>query len=275
MLMLTGRGDMVEKYLEIMSYFAERGWAVTAFDWRGQGGSGRLTANPFVGHIADFGQWIADLQAFAAQWEDKGKGGPDVILAHSMGGFLALRAMLEKIVQPNAAVLTAPMLGLNSGHIPAWLARLIVKVMLRIAGPSGAAWTQNEESAVRLRARQRRLTHSLSRYDDELHWRRTTPEISLGPPSWGWLDQAYKGTAALEHDPALEHMDVPTLILGTDADQLVSPAAIRRVAARMPNATLHMYGAECAHEILREDDAVRLDALARIDAFWDAHAPVA
>jgi alpha-beta hydrolase superfamily lysophospholipase len=29
----------------------------------------------------------------------------------------------------------------------------------------------------------------------------------------------------------------------------------------------------CAHEILRERDPVRLAALARIDAFLDAHAP--
>src|SRR3546814_4901829 len=46
MLVLGGRGDMIEKYLEVIRHWAARGWAVTGFDWRGQGGSGRTTADP-------------------------------------------------------------------------------------------------------------------------------------------------------------------------------------------------------------------------------------
>ena len=52
-------------------------------------------------------------------------------------------------------------------------------------------------------------------------------------------------------------------------DQLVSTPAIRRIAARLPDARLHVYGREAAHEILRELDPVRLDALGRIDRFLD------
>ncbi|MDX3909169.1 MAG: alpha/beta hydrolase [Sphingobium sp.] len=274
MLILAGRGDMIEKYLEIIAWFAIRGWAVTAFDWRGQGGSGRLGTDPTIGHVVDFTQWIEDLRSYGIEWKGQGVG-PHVVLAHSMGGFLALRAMVEGALQPDAAVLTAPMLGLNSGRIPGWLARLIIAAMRRIAGPSAAAWTQNEASELQLQARQRRLTHCVSRHEDELYWRRAYPDLSLGAPSWNWLHQSYRATAALEQSAALERMEVPTLIVGTDADALVSPEAIRRVAARLPNATLHMYGSEAAHEILRETDPVRLDALARIDAFWNAHAPAA
>ncbi len=272
MLMIAGRGDMIEKYLEAVLHFAAKGWAVTTFDWRGQGGSGRLTEDATVGHVQDFGQWVADLGAFADAWQAQGKG-PHVMLGHSMGGFLLLRAMVEGVARPDAAVLTAPMLGLNGGMIPPWLARLIVAVMLKVAGPTGAAWTQNEASPARLRARQRRLTHSLERHEDELWWRKAQPDISLGAPSWGWLDQAYRATAALEADARIETMPVPTLILSTDADQLVCPKAIRRIAARLPDVAFHAYGTEAAHEILRESDPVRLDALARIDAFWDARVP--
>lgn len=274
MLMLAGRADMIEKYLEVIAYYAGQGWAVTAFDWRGQGGSGRLGSGDMIGHVADFSIWIEDLRVFAENWQSRGSG-PHVVLAHSMGGFLTLLALVEDVLRPDAAVLTAPMLGLNSGAIPDWLARIIVAVMVRIAGPGAAAWTQNEASDAALRARQRRLTHCVSRYEDEVYWRRSTPAINLGPPSWGWLQQAYRSTAALVRSPALADMRVPVLILGASADQLVSPQAIRDVAARLPNATLHMYGAEAAHEILRESDPVRLDALARIDAFWNAHAPAA
>ena len=128
MLVLGGRGDMIEKYLEVIHHWAERGWAVTSFDWRGQGGSGRLTSDPLCGHIDDFGQWIADLQVFAADWRAEGEG-PAVIVAHSMGGHLLLRAMAEGMPAPDAAATVAPMMGVHAGLLPMWLARLIAKGM--------------------------------------------------------------------------------------------------------------------------------------------------
>ena len=66
---------------------------------------------------------------------------------------------------------------------------------------------------------------------------------------------------------------MPLLILAAAEDRLVSTPAIRRIAARIPGARLHVYGDEAAHEILREADPVRLDALRRIDAFLDEVAP--
>jgi lysophospholipase len=98
--------------------------------------------------------------------------------------------------------------------------------------------------------------------------------VALGSPSWRWVAQALQSTRALEQADALEHIRVPLLILATNVDRLVSTPAIRRMAARIPGARLHVYGAEAAHEILRELDPVRLDALRRIDAFLDEVAPV-
>src|SRR5689334_8311230 len=41
LLFAGGRGDFIEKYLEVDEHWQGRGWDVTAFDWRGQGGSRR------------------------------------------------------------------------------------------------------------------------------------------------------------------------------------------------------------------------------------------
>jgi lysophospholipase len=62
------------------------------------------------------------------------------------------------------------------------------------------------------------------------------------------------------------------LLIGTERDRLVSPAAIRRAASLLPNGELEMFD-DAAHEILRERDEVRLKALARIDEFLDRNAP--
>ncbi|MCI4588768.1 alpha/beta hydrolase [Sphingobium sp. BYY-5] len=272
MLLLNGRGDMIEKYLETMDHMARRGWAVTSFDWRGQGGSGRLTDDPLCGHIDDFADYIADLQALAADWRAEGDG-PTVMLGHSMGGHMLLRALAEGMPPPDAAVLIAPMLGVHSAPLPRWLAVAIARMMVASGQGERRAWTQKEDSERLRRMRQKRLTHDVDRYADELWWRAHDPEIALGPPSWTWVAQALASTRALAEGPQVAGVACPLLILATQADQLVSTAAIRQVAARLPHARLHVYGREAAHEILREVDPVRLDAFARIDAFLDEIAP--
>lgn len=273
LLMLGGRGDMIEKYLEVIAHWAARGWAVTAFDWRGQGGSGRLTDDPMCGHIDDFGQWVADLKAFVADWRAQATG-PHAIVAHSMGGHLLLRALAEGMPPPDAAITVAPMMGVHTAPLPRWLAVAITHAMCALGFESRRAWTQKEDSGRQRAMRQKRLTHDPERYADELWWRDHSRDVALGPPSWRWVAQALQSTRALEQDEALKHIRVPLLILATNVDRLVSTPAIRRMAARIPGARLHVYGAEAAHEILRELDPVRLDALRRIDAFLDEVAPV-
>lgn len=272
MLLLGGRGDVIEKYLEVMAHWAAQGWAVTTFDWRGQGGSGRLTDNPLTGHIEDFGQWIADFGALSADWRRQGDG-PHVMLGHSMGGHLLLRALAEGVVAPDAAILVAPMLGLHTGALPDAAGYGLARLMCRMGWSKRMAWTQQEGSERLNRLRQKRLTHSPDRYADELWWRDYNRGIALGPPSWRWVEQAFESTRALAASPALARLALPLLLLATDADQLVSTPAIRRMVTRLSTAQLHVYGSESAHEILRESDSVRLDALSRIDGFLDRSAP--
>lgn len=261
-----GRGDFFEKYLEFLHNMKERGWSVRAFDWRGQGGSGRLSDDPLCGHASDFAPMIDDAAEFARKWSAETPG-PHVVIAHSMGGHLILRAISEARITPDAAILIAPMLGLQSGPFGARLAARIAGWMTRIGRPERMAWKANERPSVPGASRKAMLTHDPDRYQDELWWRRTNPEIALGPPSWAWVAEAYRSTLAMEAPGALERVQVPILLIGADADRLVDPAAIRRAAARLPRAELHMFGRESAHEILREADPVRNRALALIDEF--------
>lgn len=264
-----GRGDVIEKYLEAFGHFHSRGWSVTAFDWRGQGGSGRLAADPHVGHADDFAPWTGDLAALWAEWSAQGDG-PRAIIGHSMGGYLTLRALAEGAIDPDAAVLVAPMLGLRSpvgarlgGRFAAWMARR--------GDPARPAWKEGERPASRV-TRQQLLTRDVSRYADEGWWYEQSPHIRLGPPSWGWLAQAFAGTQALEADGRLDTLDTPLLIMVAEADGLVDPRAALRIADRMRRAEVVRFGRESAHEILREADPVRDRALAAIDRFLDANA---
>jgi lysophospholipase len=259
----NGRGDFIEKYLEPLAHWHSRGWNVLAFDWRGQGGS----AGEIVGgHVESFDPLIADGAALFEHWFGR-HSGRNVAVGHSMGGHLLLRIIAEHKPPLDAAALVAPMIRINARPIPHNLGRVISAGLAKAGFRKLRAWRDNERPHLPGTRRQSYLTSCPDRYQDELWWQQSQPGYKLGPPSWGWLNAAYRSIDGLTLE-RIGRVQTPILILGTDQDRLVSPNAIRRAAAALPNAQLHMYPT-AGHELLRESDSVRLDAIARIDAFFD------
>lgn len=273
MLFQGGRGDIFEKYLEAFAHWHAQGWAVTSFDWRGQGGSGRLSPNAHVGHVEDFQHYIDDFRAFWAVWLTEGPG-PHVVLGHSMGGHLVLRALAEDAAQaqsrPDAAVLIAPMLALRSPL--GWrLGERGAALLGGVGNSARPAWRGNERPAT-TETRQALLTHDVERYEDEIFWQSSRPDLLLGPPSWRWVIEAFGSTRRLRDDARLKTLDVPVLLVVADNDKLVDPKAAHQVAAKLPDARVVRFGKEAAHEVLREVDAVRNRAIGEIDIFLSSRA---
>ncbi len=271
-LFLPGRGDAYEKYLETLDHWHRSGWRVTAADWRWQAGSGRLGKDEVTGHVDDFASWVNDLANFWTEWK-AATPGPHILSAHSMGGHLVLRALAEKRVDPDALVLSAPMLGFLNKGVPLWLMHGATRLMARLGDPRRPAWKWSEKPGEVPEGRIDLLTHDATRYADELWWRQHRPELAMGPGSWGWVERSYASTRALDAPGLLEAVQTPVLLIGTTNDRLVESAAIERAARRLPNAQLLLLGDEARHEVLREVDAVRNRVLATIDDFLDRVAP--
>lgn len=267
-LYLPGRGDFYEKYLETLDHWARSGWNVTALDWRGQSGSGRLGTDGFTGHIADYGVWTADLARFWSEWSEAAPG-PHVLAAHSMGGHLALRACAEGGVRPDGIILSAPMLGFISKGVPDTVMHGLARVMASLGDRRRPAWKWSEKPGEVPAGRQDLLTHDADRYADELWWRAHRPELSMGPGSWGWVERGYASVRMLNAPGMLERITAPVLIVATDDDRLIDYAAIERTLARLPRGELLRFGKEARHEILREADPVRARAISGIDDFLD------
>lgn len=269
-LFMVGRGDAYEKYLETYEHWRQRGWHVTAAEWRGQGGSGRLGLDDVTGHIDSFEAWVADLAALWRDWWPRQQG-KRVLAGHSMGGHLVMRAAADGVFDPlpDALLLSAPMLDVLPEAVPLALRQALARWQCRRGDPRRPAWKWSEKPGEPPAARQGLLTHDAERYDDELWWRARRPELVMGPGSWGWVRAALDSIGVLERPGALEAVRLPVHIIATTADRLVGIRAIRRAAARLPQAELELFGAEAAHEILRERDAVRDRALKAIDAFLD------
>src|SRR4051794_20716229 len=92
LLFAGGRGDFIEKYLEADAHWHARFWDVTAFDWRGQGGSRGAIVG---GHLDSFDPLVDDLAALIAAWRARTPA-PHVAIGHSMGGHLLLRTLAER-----------------------------------------------------------------------------------------------------------------------------------------------------------------------------------
>ncbi|HYD14357.1 MAG TPA: alpha/beta hydrolase [Allosphingosinicella sp.] len=262
LLFVNGRGDFIEKYLETYARFAAAGWRVTSFDWRGQGGSQGPGAEKA---LAGFDILVDDLDALIADWRTAGPG-PYVVLGHSMGGHLVLRTIIDRRPALDAAILTAPMLEVNSAPIPIRIAPDIADTMYCLGFGRTPMWKTPPAMIVPGGRRNRNLTGSRERYEDELHWWGVEPGFNLGPPSFGWMRAAFRSRAATFTPEKLGKVDLPILIIGAEKDRLVSAAAIREAAALLPHVELEMMP-DAAHEILRDADPVRDRALARIDAF--------
>lgn len=271
-LFLPGRGDFYEKYIETLEQWKRAGWRVTAADWRGQAGSGRLGDDAVTGHIGDFSQWVDDLAALWRDWKASTPA-PHILAAHSMGGHVVMRALVDHVVDPDAVVLSAPMLGMSGPPLPLPVLQGVAKLMCMVGKPTRPAWKWSEKPGEVPARRRDLLSHDGERYADELWWREKRPQLVMGPGSWGWVERAYASARVLERKGALEAVQIPVLVISTSNDKLVSHPAAVRAAERLPKGELVAFGKESRHEILREVDAVRDKAMTAIAEFLDRVAP--
>ena len=85
-LLFPGRTEYIEKYGPAAADLAERGFAMLAIDWRGQGVADRVTDDPQVGHVAHFPDYQRDVAAALETAVQLDLPRPFHLLAHSMGG---------------------------------------------------------------------------------------------------------------------------------------------------------------------------------------------
>jgi len=267
-MIFPGRTEVIEKYGRVVADLAAAGYGAFLIDWRGQGLSDRAPrSDPLLGHLDDFALFQTDVAAYAAAVAELGGGRAPCVLAHSMGGCIALRALTGGLAA-RAVVFGSPMWGIPLGSV----LRRGVRV-LRAAGRwAGVDRRMIPGAGIEFRLWENpfddnELTTDRGQYDWMQAQVNIRPELRLGAPTIGWLAAALAETAALA---ALPSPAVPVFCgLGGD-ERIVDPVAIRARMADWPGGTLVEYPG-AAHELLMERPAVRQDFLARAFALFDAH----
>lgn len=262
---LQGRAEFIEKYFETVRDLRGRGFAVAAFDWRGQGLSDRALSDRRKGYVRNFSKYALDLAAIMEQVVLPDCPPPIFALGHSMGGAIILRACHDGSRWFDRAVLSAPMIALPP------------RPKLAIAGPflramrllgrgsnyvptgSGAA-TGSEDFLGNV------LTSDPVRFARNAAVLQEEPNLGLGAPTVAWADSAFRAMKQFKSQSYAGHLRQPILLVGAGHDEVVSTAAIEEFGTNLL-AGHHLIIPGSRHEILQEQDHYRDQFWAAFDAF--------
>lgn len=260
-----GRAEFIEKYFETIGELLARKLCVVAFDWRGQGLSGRELSNRRKGHIDDFSIYERDLDALMQQIIDPFCPRPWFALAHSMGGAILLSQARAGRSPFARLTMTAPMIDLYGLHFPT-LSRVTAEVLDAIG--LGSAFIPGGTSQARLMRAfyQNVLTRDERRYKRCADVLAVEDRLALGDPTIGWINAAFRLMKDFADPEFPRRVTVPVLVFNAGADRVVSGRAIERFAQRLKaGRVITLPGAE--HEILQERDEVRAQFWAAFDEF--------
>ena len=267
-LIVNGRVESYLKYQELAWDLWRQCYSLYLIDHRGQGMSGRMLNDHDKGYVDQFDDYVVDMKQFHDQIIMADKPAKLFLLAHSMGGAISARYLERWPDDIRAAVLSSPMLGINLGGLPKWLAKGLATTIGTVGGwfgepPYGPGQGPYQDHGFA----DNELTHSQSRYQAFRQIYEQHPQIKLGGATAHWIYQGITGADAAIADAGA--IKTPLLVLQAGNDSVVDNAAQDRfctIAKCEGGKPLRIEGAW--HELFIESDDKRQPALtAMVDFF--------
>lgn len=267
---LPGLSEYAEKYYEVAHDMLDRNLAFWVLDWQGQGQSDRPLANRHKRHSSGFNHDIDDLHYFLTEYVKHASVHPDVgriplvMLAHSMGGNIGMRYLIDHPDMFACAAFSAPMCGIAATRMmPQPFALGLSAVLKEFCNMSyvfgGSDWRPDERDIPFPR---NVFSGDPARSAIHNAWCVADSDLQVGNVTFGWVHEALKSCARLQHDIFRKPVQIPCLIGIAGEDRLVDNRAIRKLAAAIPLSTLLELD-DARHEIMMERDPIR-------DAFFNA-----
>lgn len=252
-LLFPGRTEYIEKYGATACDLAARGLATVAIDWRGQGLADRLLDDPLVGHVDSFPDYQKDVAALMRAVRSLNLPRPYFLLAHSMGGCIGLRAIIEGM-SVQAAAFTGPMWGIYIKPHLRGVAKILANVMPRIGkGHDLPPGTTTAPYVTTAPFDDNMLTTDPQMFDMMRDQLAAHPELALGGPSYVWLREAFAETQHLSERAA---PNIPAVSwLGTNERIVGVPPIYERMNNWVGGRLELVEGSE--HEVMMEQPSIR------------------
>ncbi len=239
MLIVHGLGEHSGRYAQLAAWFNQRGYAVRSYDQRGHGQSpGRRGA---LRHRDDL---LTDLAAVYHDYADTSPCLP-FLLGHSMGGLVAARAVLDGGVAPPALVLSSPALRSWASPGTIRLSRVLGRLLPNLPLRNGLDANK--------------LSHDAQ----------VVADYCSDPLQHGWITPRLASFILQDGATCIADaasLDVPTLLLVADSDELVDPAGSRafaNAAAASGQLTTRFF-ATLYHELFNEAEPGRSQVLMQL-----------
>ncbi len=255
-LLCPGRTEFIEKYFEVAGELQSRGFTVFCLDWRGQGLSARELKDPQKGHFNSFDDPVNDYQLVLRQLADR-LPQPHLLIAHSMGGGIMLRALQTRRVEVAAALFCAPMWGIKGMTGPV---KRFARFMTAL-GAGGVFAPGFQKQWKREDFRRNNVTSDRERHSRAQGLIAADQRLALAGPTLGWVAAAADAMESFGQPGALTHLRCPVLVLSAEREALVDNGAHARLIGAFPMAQGEVI-AGAKHEIMMEVDPIRA-------VFWD------
>ena len=267
--LFPGRNEYIEKYGRTCKILQKMGYGTLVVDWRGQGLSDRLLENKLIGHVDEFKDYQLDVDQLINFAHKQGFSKPWHLIAHSMGGAIGLRALLNGL-PIEKVVFSSPMWDIKMHQ------KVIFDKLLHF-------YTKNSYPFYKLRRKENCFVPSTNEtpYLTDGNFENNTltndqdyftylknqilqyPNLALAGPSIKWLRTALIECQNLQ---ITETPKTPCLTLCSINDKIINNAAIEKIMQKWPEGKLtHIKNAQ--HEVLMENDNLLKKIYSDIDKF--------
>lgn len=262
-----GFSESERKYDEFIYYLMKAGFQVAVYDQRGHGKSLREGTNDNVVHINHFKDYVEDLHLFVEKIVKPFADGKSLYLyGHSMGGCVGALYLQEYLGDFQKAVLNAPMLRLQMGLCPLFIAKAICDVKILLGKGSDKLFFQGDFDPLEPFANSCATSEARHNYYHGI--RRENACYQSSSASYSWGSQSILAGRQVMRKRNIKKINIPVMVFLAGKDNQVKENALHKFVKELPNGKM-IRCAETNHEIYRSQNIELNKYLTQVVEFFN------